>query len=394
MVQQSRQFFHLFQSKYRNALSIFFNNRERELTSVEVAEMFDEGALHELLRLNVILEEDTGFRLDERAELFFEQMLEAGDSPPVEWLETDLKEFDRWEGLYHQSEDPAQQERSVVKLVRLLKQLRNRLLRQNADLQRAADYDYRTEAIYEIKEAKLQWRLEETETLRKVLTEIEERMRNSALFHTNRDVILLRSRGQLLDAIIAVGQGVIQSYQRIAEYLNRVRRDHARARKLIQLQDLIDRYELEARTNVQAVADAIEGPLIENFSLHSLLAPSLVDENPAMLARVLSRLGIGDTNVKPNRVVVPPREESSEPEIVIDAEELLELFARQERDLFDFLSNITLDGEPIEIDRRIALFCEILTTPDLLDRCHVQEGQTRHLEEWEYLEVLPIPSPT
>jgi len=266
MAIQTQQFLNLFRKKYRDPIEVFFRNRDRELSSTEVFESFEHDSIRDLLRLNVVLEEDSGYRLDERVEQFLEQMLEAGDSAPVAWLETDLQDFDRWEGLYHQTKDPSQQNRCVEKLVRILKQLRYRLVRQNGELQRAADYDYRTEANYEIKEAKLQWRLEETENLRAVLDAVDKRMRQSPLFHTNRDASLLRARSQMMEAIISVGQRVIQSYQHIAEYLNRVRRDYARVRKLMRLQDLIDHYELESQTNVVDIADGLVGPLISSFS--------------------------------------------------------------------------------------------------------------------------------
>jgi hypothetical protein len=304
-------------------------------------------------------------------------------------LEIDFQDFDRWEGLYHQTKDPSQQNRCVEKLVRILKQLRYRLVRQNGELQRAADYDYRTEANYEIKEAKLQWRLEETENLRAVLDAVDKRMRQSPLFHTNRDASLLRARSQMMEAIISVGQRVIQSYQHIAEYLNRVRRDYARVRKLMRLQDLIDHYELESQTNVVDIADGLVGPLISSFNFHTVLSPSLLDENPAMLARALARQGLGNFGEKVRQVTLPQREVPTEPEILIDAEELIENFSNQERDLFAYLSTVKLDGEYLEIERRISLFCEVLTTPDLFERCQVNEGRSRRIEEWEYLEVLP-----
>ena len=206
MANHSRQFLHLFQKRYCDLVEVFFRNRDRELTTAEVFESFDQDTVRELLRLNVLLEEDSGFRLDERVEEFLEQMLEAGDAAPVEWLETDLKEFDRWEGLYHQTNDHSHQNRCTAKLVRILKQLRNRLLRQNNELQRAADYDYRTESNYEVKEAKLQWRLEETEALRTVLGEVDMRMKQATVFQINRDTALLQARSLMIEAILSVGQ--------------------------------------------------------------------------------------------------------------------------------------------------------------------------------------------
>ena len=392
MPKRSRQFLHIFQKRYRDPMEVFFRNRDRELMAAEVFDTFDQDTVGELLRMNVLLEEDTGFRLDERIEGFLEQMLEAGDAAPVKWLETDLEDFDRWETLYHHTNDPRHQNRCVTKLIRILKQLRNRLLRQNSELQRAADYDYRTEADYEIKEAKLQWRLGETESLRAVLSELDQRMKQATLFHLNRDTALLRARSQMIEAILSVGQKVIQSLQQIAEYLNRVRRDYARVRKLIRLQDLIDRYELDAQSNVADVAEALEGPLVAKFNFHTVLSPSLSDENPAMLARVLAKQGISDSARRARRVTLPPRDESSKPEILIDAEELIDDFSKQDRDLFAYLAHVKLDGEHMEIERRLSLFCEILTTPELLNRCKVNEGRSHRIDDWEYLEVLPTPS--
>lgn len=390
MAKQTRQFLHLFQKKYRDPMEVFFRNRDRELTAAEVFDSFDQETIRELIRFYVLLEDDSGFRLDERVEDFLEQMLEAGDAAPVEWLETDLKDFDRWEGLYHKTNDLSQQNRCVAKLVRVLKQLRSRLLRQNSELQRAADYDYRTESNYEVKEAKLQWRLEETESLRGVLEQLDSRMRNSSLFRTNRDAALLTARSQMMEAILSVGQKVIQSYQQIAEYLNRVRRDHARVRKLIRLQDLIDRYELESQTNAADVAESLEGPLSSSFYFRTVLAPSLTDENPGMLDRVLAKKGIKDAGETKRRVTLPEREEPTDPEILIDVEELMVGFAEQERDLFAYLASVQLDGEHLDIELRISLFCEILTTPELLNFCRINEECSRQIDEWKYLEVLPI----
>jgi hypothetical protein len=158
---------------------------------------------------------------------------------------------------------------------------------------------------------------------------------------------------------------------------------------LIRLQDLIDRYELEARTNAAEVAETVEGPLVASFNFHTVLPPSLPDENPAMLARVLSKQGLAGPGEKTRRVTLPPRTEAAEPEILIDVEELMDNFTRQKRDLFAYLAAVKLDGEPLSIERRLSLFCEVLTTPELLGRCQPGEGRRLQMQEWEYLEVLP-----
>jgi hypothetical protein len=385
-----QRIFVLFQKKYREVLHRFFVNREQAFTHSEAEAFADDGTLADLVEAGALLDDDGCYRLDDRVESFLEAMLDAGEAQPVQWLAAHLDEFEKWAQLFRNSADPSTQDRSLRRMVRAMSTLRLHVLRQIADLKREVDYDFRTESNYEVKEAKLQWHLKEAQALREVLGGVEERLLNAPIFLTVRDRDLLAEHSRLFRAVGAVGQGVVDVLRLVASYLNRVRRDFARARKLIRLREILDRYELEARTNVLDLSVSLTGPWVANFGYHTLLAPNIVEEKPDLVQRVLAQRGAGASLAAGADVVLAQEPvETDEEQVLVDIEALMNAFASQNDDLFLFLARVKLDGDPLTEDQRIGLFCEVLSSDEFSNVCKVDEAARRQLDQWEYVLVTP-----
>jgi hypothetical protein len=191
-----------------------------------------------------------------------------------------------------------------------------------------------------------------------------------------------------------VGDALIDVYQRIEDYLNRVQRDFARARKLIRLCGLIERHEHLTATNLSEVAATANGPWFHEFRVRTLLVPSIVDGRPDLLQRVLARAGIGDAVGKPRRV--DDRQESADDiPPVIDWQNVYEAFTEQKDDLFVFLGKLHVEGRPLTEEERIDGYCAIITNEDWALAWVDRPFELATSGPWEYAVVQPsVVSPT
>jgi len=383
-------FFRIFQSDIRNGLQRFFENRLVRVTPEIAAELIDAATLEKLTGLQLVeFDPDTGeYRLDDRAERFLDEMLGASEIAQADWLIGLLEELRRLIEGHQKLADTAKSNALLRRICRLMRTCLSRIQRHLEDVKTAVDYEYRAGSDYEIKLMKLQWHLERARSFGHSVTDLNNLLRNDAFFQVHQEIELLSLRSRLIRTCGRIGEALIDVYQSIEEYLNRVLREYGRARKLIQLRGLIERHEHLTSTNLEEISTKAEGPWFREFRVRTLLNPDLIDSRPDLLQRALAKAGIGDASSKAKRVrlIEQPAEELPP---VIDWTNVYEVFVGQKQDLFAFLTTVKIEGRCLTEAERVDGYCAILSNEDWVENLDSRSFLVAAKEGWEYAVVKP-----
>lgn len=385
-------FFRIFQSDVRSGLQRFFENRLVRITPEIAADLIDAATLEKLVGLQPVeLDADAGeYRLDDRVERFLDEMLGAGEIAQADWLIGLLEELRRLIEGHQKLTDATKGDALLRRICRLMRTCLSRIQRHLEDVRTAVDYDYRAGFDYEVKLMKLQWHLERARSFGNSVADLNNLFRNDAFFQVHQEIELLSLRSRMIRTCGRVGDALIDVYQGIEEYLNRVFREFGRARKLIRLRGLIERHEHLTSTNLAELAAVAEGPWFREFRVRTLLEPDLIDSRPDLLQRALARAGIGDATGKARRVQLTEHPAADVPP-VIDWSNVYDVFSKQQKDLFAFLAEARIEGRRLTEDERIDGYCAILSNEDWAGDLDSRPFLMAAKEGWEYAIVEPPP---
>jgi hypothetical protein len=330
------------------------------------------------------------YGLDDRVERFLEEMLGAAEVALADWLEGLLEELGRQIAACRTMEDRNRKEVFLRRIVRLLRSADSRAQRHLEDIKSAVDIDYRAGSDYEVKLTKLKMHLDRARSFGHAISELDSLLRNDTFFQIQQGIELLALRSRLIRRCQQIGDSLIDIYQRIEEYLNRILRDYERARKLIRLRGLIERHEHLSATNFEALATEVEGPWFREYRHRTLLAPGITDERSELLERMLRRSGISTEKATARQVELTAQTLEELPP-VIDWKDMQDAFARQDADLFNFLGQVLVEGRPLSTDERIDGFCAILGNEDWTEGWDAASFEMGMTEGWEFALVFPVP---
>ena len=385
---QKDSFFRIFQSDIRVALQWFFENRRARITPEIASDHVDAATLERLIASELIeYDGEAGeYRLDDRIERFFDEMLGVAEIAQADWLVGLLDEIRRLIDGFQKLADSAKADALLRRICRLLRTCKSRIQRHLEEVKAVVDYDYRAGSDYEVKLMKLGWHLERAKGYGNAIADLNNLLRNDTFFQVHQEIELLSLRRQVIHRCGQVGDALIDVYQCIEDYLNRVQRDAARARKLIRLCGLIERLEHLTATNLSDVAATSNGPWFFEFRLRTLLDPALIDGRPELLQRALARAGIGEVATKPRRVEIDPAPLDDIPP-VIDWQNVFGAFVQQREDLFVFLGKVRVEGRLLTVEERIDGYCAIVTNEDWAEAWDSRPFELATDGEWEYAVV-------
>ncbi len=384
-------FFRIFQSDIRNGLQRLFENRLVRITPEIAVGLIDAATLEKLIGLQ-LLEFDSQaneYRLDDRIDRFLDEMLGAGEIAQADWLIGLLEELKRLIAGHQKLSDAAKGEMLLRRICRMMRTCLSRTQRHLEDVKTAVDYDYRAGFDYEVKLLRLQWHLERARSFGFSVQELNNLLRNDAFFQIHQEIELLSLRSRLIQTCGRVGDALIDVYQGIEDYLNRILREYGRARKLIQLRGLIERHEHLTTTNLSELASGAEGPWFREFRVRTLLDPTLIDNRPDLLQRALLRAGIGECGGRSRRFKLTQHPLDDLPP-VIDWTNVYEAFARQSEDLFTFLGAVKVDGRWLSEEEQVDGYCAILSNEDWAGALDSHPFPMAVSQNWEYAVIKPV----
>ncbi len=384
-------FFRIFNSDLRNPLQRFFDNRHGHINNAVALELVGEPAvLEKLLGMGLLVHDtsDDNYRLDDRVERFFDEMLGAEETAQADWLLTLLDEIRRRIEGYEKLASASRGAGLFKEICRMLRTCVGRIPRHLESIKSAVDLDYRAGSDHEVKLLKLQWHLDRAKSYGHALADLDRLLRHHVFFHTHQQMELVVLRNRLIQLCTQAGDALINVYQGIEQHLNRISKDHARARKLLRVCALLDRYEHRTATNLAEMAESANGPWFHDLRIRTLLSPSIVDSRPELVTRLLRRAGLAEGGIAERRIHVEPGAPDELPP-VIDWDAVFERFIRQKDDLFVFLRQISVDNRPLTEEERVAGYCTILVNQDLNPARGLQFFPRVSDGEWEYAVVTP-----
>lgn len=383
-------FFRIFTHDVRETLRRFYDNRHERITAHFAANFADQTTLERLLALELLEYDPTEFeyRLDGRIESFFEEMLGTAEVAQADWLGGLLEELRRLIGACQNLGDRRKCETFLKRIIRLLRNADSRAQRHLELIRSAVDFDYRAGSDFEVKLRNLQWHLERARSYGDGIAQLDSLLREHAFFQIQQDLSFLKLRTRMLRRCRLVSDALITIYQQIEDYLNRIQRDYARARKLIQLRSLLDRHEHLTATNLGEIAMRASGPWFFESRVRTLLAPSILDEHPELVERALTRAGVAKRKgqVRPVELRDYPPEELPP---VIDWHNVFDAFARQEADLYSFLRGVKVEGRLLEEDEWLDGFCAILANEEWCDSWSDTAFEIAADQNWRHAVVPP-----
>jgi hypothetical protein len=366
----------------------FFANRHERITADLAIEFADSDTLGRMLGLELLEYDGSDYRLDDRIERFIEDMLGATEVAQADWLRTLIEEGRRLIEGHQKLASTAKGKPFLNGIVRKLRTCDSRAQRHLEEIKSVVDLDYRAGSDYEEKLLKLQWHLERAHSFGEAIAELDGLLKDSAFFQLTQSMEVLSLRSRLLRRCEQVGDALIDIYQRIEEYLNRIVRDYERARKLIQLRGLIERHEHLTATNIAEVTEVADGPWFRELRFRTLLPPAVIDNRPELLARVLAREGLAERG-KTRRVKLTEHSPEEVPP-VIDWQDVADAFLRQSDDLFVFLRKVRVEDRQLTEDEVIDGFCAILSNDAEEERWGARPFDLALVDGWEYAIVRPF----
>lgn len=378
----------------RGALRRFYENRHERITSHLTANFTDQATLDRLLAIE-LLEYDPSeseYRLDGRLESFLEEMLGTAEVAQADWLSSLLDELRRLIEACQNLSDRRKSATFLQRIIRLLRSCDSRAQRHLELIRSAVDFDYRAGSDFEVKLQKLQWHLERARAYGDGVGLLDRLLRDHAFFQMHQELSLLKLRTRLLGRCRLVSDALITVYQQIEEYLNRIQRDYARARKLIRLRALLDRHEHLTATNLEEIAAAATGPWFYDARVRTLIAPAILDECPELLERALARAGVAKRKgaARPIELRDYPHEDLPP---VIEWHDVFAAFTRQHDDLYSFLRTVRVEGRLLTEEEWLDGFCAILANEEWSDAWSGTAFAMTGNESWRYA-VVPPPKQT
>ncbi|MEO7932001.1 MAG: hypothetical protein ABIT76_02475 [Chthoniobacterales bacterium] len=380
--------FRIFQTDYRTALWRFFENRHDRITGALASEFCDHATLEHLLGIELLQYDGASneYRLDDRIERFIEDMLGAAEVAHADWLSSLLDDLRKLIDGYSKLAQTSKSDTFFRGILRFLRTCDSRAQRHLEDIKSTVDFDYRAGADYEVKLLKLQWHLERAHSYGGAIGELDDLLKNHAFFQQQGNIEILSLRSRLIRRCDQIGNALIDIYQQIEQYLNRVMRDHERARKLIRLRGLIERHEHLPATNIEEIAATADGPYFRDSRRHTLLAPSVIDERPELFERMLARAGLKN-EPRTNRRVEIQEHPLDEMPPVIDWQDVFDSFCKQTDNLFVFLRSLKVEGRLLTEEEVIDGFCAILSNEDWTDGWSNKPFDLAMSDGWQYAVV-------
>ena len=149
------------------------------------------------------------YRLDDRAERFFDEMLGAAEVAQADWLVALLEEIRRSIGGYQKLADSAKGDVLLRRVCRLLRTSKSRIQRHLEEVKAAVDYDYRAGSDYEVKLLKLEWHLERAKSYGNAIADLNNLLRHDAFFQVHQEIDLLSLRRQVIHRCGQVGDALM-----------------------------------------------------------------------------------------------------------------------------------------------------------------------------------------
>lgn len=364
-------------SKENELLSQMFEKRKLLKFSPTLAlELVNgnENRLKKLLEYGVIVENGNSLEIESDYLNFFEDILNVNEEISVLSVQECINTLKEQIGYFLQETNVNRKVTYQDAVRQLLKKTGFRTLRNVVDLKRNMDDTYKQEPNYAIKIKKLNVLDEKSKSIRSMIRECENLLKNEkAFFIMANDPNMAKTCSDVRHDFSEAYYALMEIEKQKIVYINQIEQQNRLYRKIRKLKYLQDQYTIKEETNLQNILETIN-PLWMEPRTYSKLRLSIEmlqqnDQAAALLRKIAERNGIRKTARMEAGPLSPDDLEEHIQEIPdINPDEVWNGFKASGHSLFDYILRYDYKTERGIMDHA-ALFCQLVILHS--DQCRI-----------------------
>ncbi len=324
----------------------------------------DERFLHRMIAKSILVKRDEWLYLDDRILSFLERFLEVNEDIQNYEVDEKIGAIALNIRLFQEENAWKRKEVFLQKVKKAMSSLGRVVKRNVIDLGKQVQMDYKTEVNPKVKEIKISEHNNKAVKLRKLIEGIEDLLENRVFFQEANDEMLNRLSVELrYDYLRDAKVNLRELSQEIVGYLNRIQAMQAVHRKLQEVKRLKDLFELEKRSNVEALIQQQQG-LFFAPRLFISTPPSLEflrsDQGHAIISKVANKLRhrARQNSSKSGVMAKKALDTTAVKEARINYFKLQQEFFKGDKDLFQFLLAFPFETNG-SLEDRVKIFCKM-----------------------------------
>ena len=355
-------------SKENDLLSQMFE--KRKLLKFSPALALDlvngnEARLRKLIEYGVLVENGNSLEIESDYLNFFEDVLNVNEEISVLSVQECINTLKEQIGYFLQENNASRKANYQDAVRQLLKKTGFRTLRNVVDLKRNMDNTYKQEPNYLIKIKKLNVLDEKSKSIRAMIKECENLMKNEkAFFIMANDPHMAKTCSDVLHEFSEAYYALMEIERQKILYINQIEQQNKLYQKIRKLKYLQDQYTIKEETNLQSVLESIN-PLWMEPRTYSRIRLSIEalrqnDQATALLRKIAERNGIKKTA----RIEAEPLSSEDLQEHVheitgVNPDEVWNGFSASGYNLFDYILRYDYRVERT-IEDHASLFCQLV----------------------------------
>jgi hypothetical protein len=333
--------------------------------AVELVE-YDENRIEFLIQRAVIRKNDGLLNLDDQYSDFFEQVLDINEEINLAYIDANIKTI-RENIDYFLNEG---NENGKYRYLQLIKKAFRKTgiitIKSIVDLRRNVENTFKNESNYKNKQLKLenfdQKRTVATSLIQQTFSLINEE--EVTFFNRAKDEELNRTIIDLKSQLGECSHNLIEIEKQIIDYLNQIKHQGEFLEKLRKLKYLKDHLTIEVETDIRQILGNQNQVIFESRTTEPLnLSIDFLRESETAF-EAICKVAKNHQNRKKTKPELADKiageylESSVEEEIMIDLEEIRNLFMATSENLFNFIMSHDF-SKMVSFEERVTIFCQI-----------------------------------
>lgn len=335
--------------------------------ALELVDGIDDRLIY-LLERSVLRRNANFLEIDDQFLQFFEQVFEVNEEINIASVQSNIQNV-KENILYYLNENNENRKYNYLKLVKnALRKIGNVTLRNVVDLKRNIDNTFKNEPNYKIKKAKLE-NLDKKRIDINTLIELTDHLINEeeiTFFKLAIDEELSRVIVLLKLQLNECRHNLIEIQKQIIEYLNQIKYQSGVIEKLRQLKYLRDQFTLRASTDIDAVIGLNDALIFESNPTYPLkLSLDYLQSDSNVLSSIQKiaekqKTGVKIKTLLANTISKEYLETTTEEEIQVNLEAVVNSFFASGNNLFDFLQIYQFENE-LTFEEKVTVYCQLIS---------------------------------
>ena len=346
----------------------------------------NEARLRKLIEYGVLVENGNSLEIESDYLNFFEDVLNVNEEISVLSVQECINTLKEQIGYFLQENNTSRQANYQDAVRQLLKKTSFRTLRNVVDLKRNMDNTYKQEPNYLIKIKKLNVLDDKSKSIRSMIKECENLMKNEkAFFIMANDPHMAKTCSDVRHDFSEAYYALMEIERQKIVYINQIEEQNKLYQKIRKLKYLQDQYVIKEETNLLSVLESINPLWMEPRTYSKIrLSIEALQQNEqitAILRKVAERNGIKKTaRIEAEPLSLEDLEEHVHEISGVNPDEVWNGFSASGYNLFDYILRYDYKVERT-IEDHASLFCQLVILHP--DQC-AMTGEYATYQDIEY----------